>query len=323
MILAAGVLLTVIVAAQPQRRVIVDTDAGADDLLAILFLLDRPEVKIEAITIVNGLAHTQAGAESVLRLLAYQGHKDIPVYIGASQPMSGRAEFPAEWRAASDGLLRAQTPAADSRPRKEDAMTFLSRRLRKGPPVDVLALGPLTNFALTFRQEPRLGSVIREFVWMGGALNVPGNVEAAPRAEWNAYVDPLAAETVLGAGWPLKIVGLDASSQVAFRIEQLEQLEALRLTKSAWLAVEILRSEADSIQAGRYFAWDPLAAVALVAPKVVRTENVSLGVRKRAPERGRLIRVPALKPNAAVAVSANPDLFDALFWRTFIGLSKL
>jgi purine nucleosidase len=292
--------------------VLVDTDAGADDLLALLFLLQRPDVRVEAITIVHGLAEPAAGAESVARLLAYCRRPGIPIYVGAVRPLEGTAAFPSEWRASANQLLRT-LPPSQTPPQRESAAAFLKRRLLRGAPLDVLALGPLTNFALALREEPRLGRPIRDFVWMGGALDAPGNVPTAPSAEWNAFLDPLALEAVLGTGWPLRFVGLDATNQVPVTLADLERFEALRLNPATWLAVELLRTETDSIAAGRYFAWDPLAAVALVEPGLARFEHVALGVRKRANERGRLLRVPALKPNVMFATAADAARFRRLF----------
>lgn len=291
--------------AQTVRSVIVDTDAGADDLLALLFLLDRPELRIEAITIVHGLAEPAAGAASVGRLLAYCQRPDIPVYLGAARPLAGDAAFPAAWRAAA-GQLLSTLPAARSRPRAEAASAYLKRRLRRGAPVDVLALGPLTNFGLALRQEPRLGAPIRNFVWMGGALDAPGNVPAAPAAEWNAWLDPHAAEAVLGAGWPLRIVGLDATNQVPLTPADLANLTGL--------SAAILRAETDSLAAGRYFAWDPLAAAVLIDPALVRWEHAALGVRRQGPENGRLLRVPAAPPNARIATAADAARFRRVFF---------
>jgi inosine-uridine nucleoside N-ribohydrolase len=291
--------------AQTVRSVIVDTDAGADDLLALLFLLERPEVRIEAITIVHGLAEPAAGAESVARLLAYRGRPGIPIYVGAARPLSGDAAFPAAWRAAAGQLLRSHPPV-DFRPQAESAASYLKRRLLRGAPVDVLALGPLTNFGLALRQELRLGAPLRNFVWMGGALDAPGNVPAAPTAEWNAWLDPHAADAVLGAGWPLRIVGLDATNQVPLTPADLANLTGL--------AAEILRAEADSLAAGRYFAWDPLAAAVLIDAALARWEHAALGVRRQGPENGRLLRVPAARPNARIATAADAAHFRRVFF---------
>ncbi len=303
--------------AQLPRRVIVDTDAGTDDLLALLFLLQRTDIQIEAITTVHGLANPTAGAETVTRLLAFCKQTKIPVFIGAARPLEGAAAFPSDWRAAANRLLR-QLPNSSVPPQNEPAAAFLKRRLLHGPTVDVLALGPLTNFAIALHDEPRLGFAVRELTWMGGALRVPGNVPASPDAEWNAFLDPVALERVLATGWKLRFVSLDATSQVPVTLTDLERMEALRLNPSSWLAVELLRTEADSIAKGQYFAWDPLAAAILVVPSLAQFENLAIDVRKRSSQRGRLIRVPALKPNVTFATSADAAKFKRLFWSVLL-----
>jgi len=153
---------------------------------------------------------------------------------------------------------------------------------------------------------------------MGGALRVPGNVPASPHAEWNAFLDPIALERILATGWKLRFVGLDATSQVPVTMADLERMEALRLNPATWLAVELLRTEAASIAKGQYFAWDPLAAAILVAPSLAQFENVAIDVRKRLNQRGRLIRVPAIKPNITFAISADAARFKRLFWSVLL-----
>src|SRR5262245_65256011 len=84
--------------ARAQSPIIIDTDAGSDDLLAIAFLLSHPTVRIEAVTIANGLAHVDAGARNLVRLLDLAGRTNVPVFAGRPTPLRGNAEFPAEWR---------------------------------------------------------------------------------------------------------------------------------------------------------------------------------------------------------------------------------
>src|SRR5579864_8967693 len=102
-----------------RRAVIVDTDSGADDLIAIAFLLSRPDIHVEAITIANGMAHVPEGGRNVLRLLALAGRNDIPVFLGSENPLAGDQEFPAEWRLASDELpgIALPEPAHSAEPR--------------------------------------------------------------------------------------------------------------------------------------------------------------------------------------------------------------
>lgn len=295
------------------RRVIIDTDAGTDDLLALLLLLGRTDIEIEAVTVVNGLAEVQHGARTVRRLLARFGREAIPVFPGPPAPMAGHAVFPSEWRSAANRLLNNGYPDLPQAEPTRSAVSYLARRLLVGPPVDVLALGPLTNLAFALRQEPRLGRGVRRLTWMGGAIRAPGNVPSAPHAEWNAHVDPVAVERVLSAGWNVLVVPLDATSQVPIDIGLLEQMEAMRLNRTMMLAVDLLRREAASIERGEYFAWDPLAAAVLFDPLLVVRENRCLDIRKRMPERGRLLTIPGMRPNAAVAMTADAERFRQLF----------
>src|ERR1700682_3441325 len=112
-----------------QTPVIIDTDACSDDLMAIAFLLSRKDVKIEAITIVDGLAHVPAGAANVLGLLQLAGATGVPVYPGAEEPLERTSPCPDEWRRTSDNLPGVKLPAAKRTPEKRRAADFLVARL--------------------------------------------------------------------------------------------------------------------------------------------------------------------------------------------------
>jgi inosine-uridine nucleoside N-ribohydrolase len=295
---------------QVPAPVIVDTDAGSDDLIALLWLLRQAEIKIEAVTVVQGLAHPAAGAESVLRLLEAAGMGQVPVYVGADRPVQGHGAFPADWRSAADRLLRDEFPAPRRKPEARPAAQYLAERLMDvRRPVRVLALGPLTNVAQAMAVEPRTAATPHELIWMGGALDVPGNVPEAPTAEWNAWVDPEAAERVLASGWQVRIVPLDATSRVPVGPPVLQLFEQEAREWAATAVLRLLRSEREAIQSGRYFAWDVLAAMALTDMKLTTQRMVAVAVRKRPRERGRLVRVEGARPNAWVAVTADPGRF--------------
>jgi len=192
--------------------VIVDTDAGSDDLVAIAFLLSRPDIHVEAITIESGMAHVAAGGNNVLRLLALCGHADIPVFPGRETPLSGDHEFPAAWRQAADELPGITLPEAARSMEQRSASDFLLKRLLDAAhPVQVLALGPLTNLAEVFSHTPRAARTRRQLVILGGAVGVSGNLGDAGAmqtdnvsAEWNMYIDPAAAKIVFNSGAPIR-----------------------------------------------------------------------------------------------------------------------
>ncbi len=255
---------------------IIDTDAGSDDLMAISFLLSRPDIRVEAITIVNGMAHVPAGGRNVLRLLALAGRHEIRVYLGRETPLSGSAEFPAEWRHNSDDLPGVTLPEPTHAIESAPAAEFLARRLADAAhPVQVLTLGPLTNLAEALSHAPRAARGIRQLVIMGGAVRVSGNLADGgafktdnASAEWNMYIDPAAAKTVFASGAPIRLVPLDATQRVPIDMALLEQLQSKAETPLARFVAQVLASNRDSIRQGFYFAWDPLAAVALANPAV-------------------------------------------------------
>src|SRR5258707_5289709 len=124
-----------------QTPVIIDTDVGNDDLLAIAFLLSRKDVTVEAITIVDGLAHVPVGAANVLRLLEAAGAARVPVYAGREAPLLRTAPFPSEWRQTADTLPGVIFPSTRRKPESVNAVDFLAARLGAADrPVRILAL---------------------------------------------------------------------------------------------------------------------------------------------------------------------------------------
>src|SRR5690349_6768005 len=121
--------------------IIIDTDAGTDDFMAIAYLLSRPDVSIEAITVVHGLAHVPEGAKNLRRLLAVVNRNDIPVLEGEEVPLHGIREFPAEWRKLTDELPGVRLPGVETPiPPGLSAVEFLKQRFRrKNEPLRVLA----------------------------------------------------------------------------------------------------------------------------------------------------------------------------------------
>src|SRR5712692_7462913 len=300
---------------------IIDTDAGSDDLMAIAFLLTRRDARIEAITIANGLAHVRPGAANVLRLLELTGRRDIPVYVGRETPLKPTAEFPAEWRKLSDTLPGVELPQASRQPERETAAEYLAKRLADPRRrARILALGPLTNLAEALERAPRSVGGIEELVIMGGAVRVPGNLGDGgyfetdnTTAEWNMFVDPLAAQKIFAAGAPIRLVPLDATNKVRIDPAFLREFEARARTPLGNFVAQVLESDREYIEKNVYFAWDPLAAVALVEPAVLETRAAAIEIRQAPPEQGRTAEVAGRRPNAQVAWNASAAAFKRIF----------
>ena len=304
-----------------RRAVIIDTDAGADDLLAIAFLLSRPDIHVEAITIVNGMAHVPAGGRNVLRLLALAGRNDIPVFLGRESPLSGTQEFPAEWRRASDELPGIVLPEPKRSVDSRDAPDYLLKRLLDAAhPVQVLALGPLTNLAEVFSHTPRAARTGRQLVILGGAIRVSGNLGDGglfktdnTSAEWNMFIDPAAAKIVFTSGAPIRLVPLDATQRVPIDMALFEQFKARASTPLANFVAQVLSTNREQIRQGYYFAWDPLAAAVLANPAVVTFRPLAIEMSGKAEELGRTVEIKNRRANAQVAIDADTLRFRDVF----------
>ena len=303
--------------------IVIDTDAGSDDFMAIALLLSRPSVTIDAITVVNGLAHVGPGARNMTRLLDLAGRARVPVFAGREAPMRGTAEFPAEWRKIADDLPGVDLPASSHPPESKPAAAYLVERLQRGSPVRILALGPLTNLAEALTHAPAIAKNIQEIVIMGGALHAPGNLGDGgvfhtknTTAEWNIFVDPLAASIVFKSGIPIRLIALDATNKVPISPEFLREFESKAQSPLGRAVAAVLKADRETIDAGIFYAWDPLAAAALLKPAIVKTVPVHIEVRQDPPEEGRTAETPG-KSNANVAVDADGAAFRALFLEAF------
>ncbi len=201
-----------------RQAVILDTDMSQDDIVAILFLLRRPDLDIRAITVVNGVAHVKPGVENVRRILALSGRTDIPVAGGPDKPLDGNRSFPEEWRIEVDLSLRPALPAvAPSTDEPSAAQLILQQVNASSQPVRLIALGPLTNVALAISADPALPAKLEDVFISGGAIDVPGAVhEELPSnpnaaADWNLYIDPVAADKVFRSGARLTLAPLDVT----------------------------------------------------------------------------------------------------------------
>ena len=261
--------------------VIIDTDPGTDDALALMMALNSPALEVLGVTTVGGnasLAHTTRNA---LRILEYMDRPDVPVYRGTSRPLKGRFEYAYYFH--GPGGLTARLPLHRSRPRPERAAEIIAEAAASHAGKLVLvALGPLTNVAIAMAQEPRLADWVKEIVVMGGAINVPGNI--TPHAEFNVHNDPLAASRVLASGAPVTHVGLDVCDQTHVTRDDIYQLSTV--TKSGRLARRMLanwfgRRDNDT----RYALCDPLALLSVLEPDVMRYRQATVAVETGGGER--------------------------------------
>ncbi len=211
----------------PKRiPIIIDTDPGQDDAVAILLALASPELEILAITTVAGnvpLALTELNARKICEL---GGRPDIAIYSGAIRPMV-RNLVTAEEVHGKTGLDGPVLPDPVMPVQKQHAIDFIVETLMSHPAgtITLCTLGPLTNIALALVREPRIASRIKQIVAMGGGYFEQGNV--TPSAEFNIYVDPHAARIVFDAGIPITLMPLDCTHQALTTQKRIEAFRTM------------------------------------------------------------------------------------------------
>jgi purine nucleosidase len=204
------------------RKVIIDTDPGVDDALALLFALSSPELKVEAITVVAGNVRLELALENALRMVQIAGRADVPVSAGAREPLE-RTLVNASSHG-PNGLGGIEFPTPTIKPADKPATEMIRTIVSSSPgEVSIICLGPLTNVASALRNSPDVATQIKEIVLMGGSLS-GGNM--TPAAEFNMYVDPEAASVVFGSGVPLTMVGLDVTRKCVLTKDHIAALQA-------------------------------------------------------------------------------------------------
>jgi purine nucleosidase len=298
-------------------RVLIDTDPGIDDAIAILLALASPELDVRGITVVHGNVPVEACTLNALKILDLGGRRDIPVVTGAAAPLVRPARH-AEAVHGPDGLGGVFPPPDDAHPFAADAAAFIAGTLDEtDDPTTLIALGPLTNVATAILATPGVTERLGRIVAMGGAIRREGNV--TPAAEFNIFADPEAAAIVFRSGVPITLVPLDATMRAIFPGEAAARLAGSEAPVER--AVGQLGSFVSAVYRTYYgidgFALhDPLAVGAAIDPTLVTTQDLWVSVETR----GELtagatvadfwhIPEPWGEPNASVALDADGDRF--------------
>ncbi|MFN7933547.1 MAG: nucleoside hydrolase [Bryobacteraceae bacterium] len=260
-------------------RLIIDTDPGIDDALALLYALHSPGAHIEAITTVAGnvdLIKTTRNAHHILRHAGMPSPP--PIFQGCSSPLRRQPVY-AEHVHGEDGLA-GQWDGIEQ-PQQGGAVDAILRIAQQNPgEVTLLALGPLTNVATALLADRNAFTKLKEVVIMGGAVQPPGNI--TPLAEFNFHADPHAAKEVLRSPIPLTIVPLDLTRRAMLRKETLETWLADRTDPRARFVTALCHRYFhfySAIDGGEYcFLHDPLATAIALDPALTQTERVRIEI---------------------------------------------
>jgi purine nucleosidase len=218
-----------------RTRVVIDTDPGVDDAVAILLALASPELEVLALTTVTGNVPLEKTTLNARRLIDLAHRPDVIVAAGCAHAIAGPSNYSGEVHGA-DGLgdLEWDEPTTPLHP--EHAVEVLWRLINEGP-LTIVAIGPLTNLAVLLERHPEASERVERVVIMGGA-SFEGNV--TPAAEFNIWADPEAAQQVFAAPWPITVMPLDLTHQATLNDDDLEFLRSL--------GTEVGRRSADMLE---------------------------------------------------------------------------
>ncbi len=270
--------------------VILDTDMGIDDWFALLYLAKSPSAELKAITIAcSGETHCTTGENNAISLLSLvKTQKQIPVASGDAYPLDGYFVFPAAWRKDADTLSGVTIPPPTYKPVALPAKQLIHQQISHSiESVTIVAVGPLTNIAQWLLAYPEDVNHVSRLVIIGGTLDAKGNIivpgftdkHPGKSAEWNFYIDPLAARFVLDSSLHIELVGLDVTNHVKVSREYVSHFRHLAKTPEALFAEQVYIRNQWFIDSGEYYFWDVLAAIISTHSELCIPESTALTVK--------------------------------------------
>ncbi len=262
------------------KKVIIDTDPGTDDAIAIMLALNSPELDVRALTVVPGNVTAQQGLENALKMVSLAGRCDIPVAGGAQHPLFQKL-ITAEFWHGKNGLANVELPPSKCKADSRFGPDLIIQLVHQYPhEITLLPIGPETNIALAVLKDPSIVPLVKEVIVMGGSIS-GGNVNAA--AEANIYNDPEAAQIVFQAGWPLTMAGLEVGNMTLFTRKDLAQLAKSHGPENDFMVAvnEYLVGLSEKFGEEGSPMYDPTAIGVAIDPGIVKTSSMHVDVETR------------------------------------------
>ena len=271
------------------KPIIYDTDMAIDDWSALLYLARHPALDLRAVTLsTSGETHCTPGQNNVASLLDLSTTKtDITIACGDAEPMDGYFVFPTAWQKDADTLSGVPVQPSQRPLSDHHAVDIIHATLQaSSQPVTIVAVGPLTNIAQWLQRYPDDRAKLDELIIMGGNLYadgnmiVPGFTDDHPniKAEWNIWIDPVAAQYVFQSGLPLTMVGLDATNQVQVTPDFVQRFARETNSDAARFFNQVFEKNDGFIDSGEYYFWDVLAAVITTNPELCIAQTLPVQV---------------------------------------------
>lgn len=298
-----------------KTRMIIDTDPGIDDAMAIHYAFADPDIEVVGLTTVFGNVYVEQATRNALRLLEMAG-VEAPVSEGASAPFAMPLSPPSHQVHGHEGFgaIEAETPKGEAV--DMSAAEFLVKTCADNPgEIVICAIGPLTNLALALQLDPTITTTVKKVVIMGGAVETDGNI--TPFAEANIYHDPHAAAEVFAADWPVVLVGLDVTHQIMCTADDFLQIQA-NSPKLGGFIKDISKFYLDFYASvGKHYGCslhDPAAVIAAAYPQMFQMTAVPLRVITEGERLGQTIAAPdAGTPPVQVCLGVDGDTVKRRF----------
>jgi inosine-uridine nucleoside N-ribohydrolase len=262
------------------RRVIIDTDPGTDDAMAIILALNSPEFKVEALTVVPGNVEARQGLENALKIVSLAGRCDVVVAGGAQHPLNQKLITAQYWHG-KNGLANVELPPSKCKADPRFGPDLIIEMIHKYPhEITLIPVGPLTNIALAVSKDPSIAALVKDIVIMGGSIS-GGNVDGA--AEANIYNDPEAAQIVFNAGWMVTMVGSDVGERTLITRKYLAELQSSHRPQSDFISkiadFYLTRSEKSGYVGAAMY--DPLAVGIALDPTLGTLKEMHVDVETK------------------------------------------
>lgn len=309
-------------------KMILDTDLGIDDAMALAYALGSPNIDLIGVTLTFGNVSTETSGRNTLDILSLLNREDIPVYTGALHSYSDKTTFlPAaaiKHIHGNNGVGNVQLKKSKKALEKQSAADFIVESARKyGKDLVIVAVGPVTNLQDAIKKEPKLGDIVGNIVIMGGALTVPGNVSEL--AEANIYADPIAANELFRGKTPFTMVGLDVTVRARLSKEDTKEWRKLE-TVSGKAFADIVDYYISIASSGSCSLHDPLAVAVAVHPELIETLSMHMLVGTSEKDLGRTTgnkeKLNDPNPNVKVGINLDRERFLTDFKNVLIELFK-
>jgi inosine-uridine nucleoside N-ribohydrolase len=262
------------------KKIILDTDPGTDDALALMLALNSPELDVRGLTVVPGNVTAAMGLENALRMVSLANRCDIPVAAGAQHPLFQKL-ITAEFWHGKNGLANVELPPSKCTVDPRFGPDLIIQLVHASPhEITLVPVGPLTNIALAVEKDPSIVPLVKEVILMGGSIS-GGNVTAA--AEFNIYNDPEAAQIVFQAGWPLTMVGLEVGNRALFTHEYLDELRQTHGPINDFIVsvLTFMLNLSESFGSAGAPMYDPSAVAVAIDSTLVKTHEMHVDVETR------------------------------------------